>query len=373
MSLLGPVTFRRHYYHCADCGHGQVPWDQTLGLTACRQTPGAWEVLALAGTINSFGEAANKVVEKLSGIRVSESTIQRITESVGAQIGQAQAQGHVFGEPTPWQWHKDADGNTLAYVSADATGVGIQGPGGVKTEGRMINVGAIYNPVPQDQSRRARPNQAQPRWQARYVTSINGMDGVAQPLRRQAAQVGMDAATVWVALSDGGSGMEDFFHVNFPRVQAIILDFYHASEYLGDIGRAVHPGDDPASKAWSSEWCHDLKHTGGEAVLAKLRAFADQAHPAAVRTALEAARTYFENQKHRMDYPTYLQKGWQIGSGQIESACKSVIGARMKQTGMRWGTAGADRVGHIRALFRGEIGQWDAFWYQKSFVSNPQT
>ncbi len=63
-----------------------------------------------------------------------------------------------------------------------------------------------------------------------------------------------------------------------------------------------------------------------------------------------------------MDYPSYRAKGWQIGSGPVESACKSVVGTRMKQAGMRWGTDGADEVSHVRALFRGEIGQWDAFW-----------
>ena len=63
-----------------------------------------------------------------------------------------------------------------------------------------------------------------------------------------------------------------------------------------------------------------------------------------------------------MDYPAYRAMGWQIGAGPVESACKSVIGARVKQAGMRWGTDGADQVGHIRALFRGEIGQWDAYW-----------
>jgi hypothetical protein len=165
--LIGPVTFHRHYYHCKDCGHGQFPWDQTLELTECRQTPAAKEVIALSGTIDSFGEAADRALKKLTGISVSESTIERITESVGAEIGEAQAQGQVFGELTPWEWHKDAEGKTVAYFSSDATGVGIQGPQGAKAPGRMINIGAIYNPVPEEKSRRARPNHPRHQGQAR--------------------------------------------------------------------------------------------------------------------------------------------------------------------------------------------------------------
>lgn len=356
------MKFRRHYYHCGACGQGCVPFDQTIGLNAARQTPGAREVIALTGTIDSFAQAADKLLLKLSGFRVSESTVERITESVGDQIAEAQAQGKAFGEPTPWDWHKDAEGQTVAYVSADATGVGIQGPGGAKADGRMINVGMIYNPIPDEKGQRAHPDRARPTWQARYVTSLDGLDGLGVPLRRQGEQVGMDAAKRWVAISDGGSGLEEFLSVNFPRVEVVILDFYHAAEYLGAIGRAWHPGDEEASKAWSAQWCHELKHSGGESVLRKLRALAGEAIPSAARTALDDAIRYFENQKHRMDYPSYRAKGWQIGSGPVESACKSVVGARMKQAGMRWGTDGAEQVAHIRALFRGETGQWDAFW-----------
>jgi hypothetical protein len=366
------MKLRRHYYHCADCGHGAVPWDQTLGLNTTRQTPAAREVIALTGTVDSFVESADKLVEKLSGLRVSESTIQRITEAVGAEIGQARADGEVFGGACPWDWHADADGQTVAYVSADATGVRIQGPGGVPADGRMITVGMIYNPIPEDKARWAHPDRKRPRWQARYVTSLDGLDALGDPLRRQGAQVGMDTAQRWVAISDGGSGLEEFLTGNFPRVEVVILDFYHAAEYLGDIGRAWHPADEEASKAWSAQWCHELKNIGGEALLSRLRTLSDEGVPSSVRGPLGDAIRYFENQKHRMDYPAYQAKGWQIGSGPVESACKSVVGARMKQAGMRWGTDGADQVSHIRALFRSEAGQWDAFWSRNIRESSPR-
>ncbi len=362
LGLLGETKLTRHYYHCQDCGQGTAPFDQTLGLDATRQTPGAKEIIALTGTIDSFAQAADKLLLKLSGFRVSESTVERITERVGAQIGQALADGKVFGDSDSWDWHKDADGRTVAYVSTDATGVGIQGPKAAKAEGRMINIGMIYNPIPEDKARWAHADRPRPDWQARYVTSLDGLEGLGLPLRRQGAQVGMDAVDRWVAISDGGSGLEEFLTSNFPRVEAVILDFYHAAEYLGAIGRGFHPGDEEASKAWSAKWCHELKHEGGEAVLSRLRTLATGSVPSTATTALADAIGYFENQKHRMDYPSYRARGWQIGSGPVESACKSVVGARMKQAGMRWGSDGAEQVGHIRALFRGETGQWDAFW-----------
>lgn len=80
------------------------------------------------------------------------------------------------------------------------------------------------------------------------------------------------------------------------------------------------------------------------------------------RAALADVLRYFANQVHRMDYPTYVSKGWAIGSGPVESACKTVIGQRMKGAGMRWGEDGADRVAHLRALFKSGDNQWDAYW-----------
>ena len=71
---------------------------------------------------------------------------------------------------------------------------------------------------------------------------------------------------------------------------------------------------------------------------------------------------YLRNNVGRMDYPSYLKKGWQIGSGPVESACKRVVGQRLKGAGMRWGEDGANAVCHLRALFLSDNGPWEAFW-----------
>ena len=119
--------------------------------------------------------------------------------------------------------------------------------------------------------------------------------------------------------------------------------------------------DDPAAaEAWRQQQCARLKAEGGAAVLAALRALAVKG--AAARAVRAEVVQYFANQVHRMDYPTYLAKGWQIGSGPVESACKTVVGQRLKGGGMRWGEEGADAVCQLRALFKSERGQWEAFW-----------
>jgi hypothetical protein len=361
LTLLGTVRLCRHYYHCPTCGTGTCPRDRLLGLRAHDLTPAADEVVCLAGVQSSFAEAATKVLPRLANLRVSESTAERATEAAGRRAAVAQAAGRTFGPARPWAFHKDAEGQTVGYLSVDATGVGQQGDGGAAAEGRMAYVGMVYNPVPEDRRRWADPQGKRPAWQARYVAQVQPLAALAEPLRRQAGQVGLDQAQRWVAISDGGSGLEDFLRENFPRVEAIILDFYHVAEYLGDLAKAWHAREDEA-EAQRSRWCHRLKHEGGAALLAELRGLDLRGRKAAARECHSRVVGYFENQVHRMDYPSYVAKGWQIGSGPVESACKAVVGQRLKGAGMRWGEDGADAVCHLRALFRGERGQWEAFW-----------
>jgi hypothetical protein len=361
-SLVGNLKLERAYYHCRACGSGTVPWDQILRLTRQALTPGAREAVSIAGVVDSFAEAASVVLRKLSGLRVSESTTERTCEAVGADIGQRLAASETFGANQPWSWHKDAEGKTCAYVSLDLTGLGMQGPDGSAVEGRMAAVAMVYNPVPEDRSRWSKPEGRTPKFQARYLAGLEGQAALGEPLRRQAGQVGMDCAERWIGLSDAGAGVEDWLKMNFGRIDAVILDFYHVTEHLGDLARALYPGDDAVRKDWIETWNHRLKHEGGEVVLKELRSLPLDGREG-VRKVHSEVLGYFENHVHRMDYPKYRGQGWAIGSGPVESACKTVIGKRMKNGGMRWGEDGADEMCHLRALFCGEEDQWEAYWH----------
>jgi hypothetical protein len=272
------------------------------------------------------------------------------------------AAGQTFGARRPWRWHQDAAGKTCAYVLGDLTGVGMQGPKGAAAEGRMAAVAMVANPVPDDRRQWANPRGPRPQGEARYLAGLHGMATLGPPLRRQAAQVGMEQAQRWIALSDGGAGLEDFLRDHFGRVEVVILDFYHVAERLHGLAQALHPADEAAAAAWAGRWCHRLKHEGGAVVREELAGLDLGRVSAEARELHRQALGYFENQVHRMDYPTYRAKGWQIGSGPVEAACKHVVGQRLKGSGMRWGEEGAEALCHLRALFCSEAGQWDAFW-----------
>jgi hypothetical protein len=354
-SLLGSLRIDRCYYHCRACGRGHVPWDRELGLGTATLTPAASEVASIAGVQTSFVQSAEVTLQKLCGLRLSESTVERVTEAAGERLAKLLHDKVTFGERKRWTWQRDARGRRCAYVSLDATGVRQQGDQAAKAEGRMAYVGMIYNP------RSKHDPQPPERHSVRYLAGFYELNELGSQLRRQAAQVGWDDAEQQIALSDGGNGLEEFFRKNFPLAECI-LDFWHAAEHLTELALALYPNDESQRQELVSEWRHQLKHEGGATMLTTLESIEPSSYPQPARQAHADCLRYFRNHRHRMDYPRYLANGWQIGSGPVESACKTVVANRLKGSGMRWGEDGSDAVCHLRALYLSQPGQWESFW-----------
>jgi hypothetical protein len=145
-TLLGNVVYERAYYFCRHCHHGEFPTDPEFRLVD-HKTPAARELTALAGTLEPFADAAHRVLAKMAGLNLSEATVRRTTETVGEDVARQRADLKPIGPNTPWKWRTDKQGQTLACVELDATGVCQQGPHpGEKAEGRMPWVAAVFNP-----------------------------------------------------------------------------------------------------------------------------------------------------------------------------------------------------------------------------------
>jgi hypothetical protein len=332
-----------------------VPWDHALGLHVRKLTLAAEEITALAGTLTDFDEASQWSMQRMCGLRLSESTVERVTEEAGLRVKQLLDKGYTVGNSEPWSWQRDRRGQSCAYVSLDATGVRQQGPGGALAEGRMAYVAKLYNPPCGEQKKPAKPRPA------RYLAAICDLQKMGLLLRRQAAAIGFDDAQQQIALCDGGAGLEEVFRQRFPRAE-VILDFWHAREHLVKLAQDLFPGDETSRTSWVEARGHQLRHEGGRAVLTTLEQLDLSRASATARQAHAEHLGYFRNHVHKMDYPRYRANGWQIGSGPVEAACKTVVGRRLKQSGMRWGVEGADAVCHLRALHQSEPHRWRAFW-----------
>ena len=358
-SLFGTIRPLMAYYHCASCGCGRKPWDQALGLTSKSLTPAAEQLSAQAGVLASFAEASQRTLVSMSGLRISESTVERASEEAGARLQRKLNQGQTQGPRQSWEWQRDAEGQTCAYIGVDHTGVRQQGPQGSRADGRMAAVGIVYNPrSPHDAT-------APPSGQVRYLSGLHyDLPELGRQLRREAEAVGLMQAQRQIALTDGGAGLEVTPRTFFPSGHCA-LEFWHAQQLPGGPAPALHPQDEAPRKKWLDGMCHALKHEGGRAVLSRLQAMDATAWTALQQEMHRRQVGYFTNHAHRMDYPTYLARGWQIGSGPVESACKTVVGNRLKGGGMRWGLDGSDSVCHLRAAYLSEPSCWDALWNQK--------
>jgi hypothetical protein len=101
---------------------------------------------------------------------------------------------------------------------------------------------------------------------------------------------------------------------------------------------------------------------GGQALLSELESLDLKGCRRDVKEKHRCLTQYVGNNLYRMDYPRYEKAGWQIGSGNIESACKTVINQRLNGGGMRWRERGTNTVSHLRALYCSESTVWDEFW-----------
>lgn len=113
--------------------------------------------------------------------------------------------------------------------------------------------------------------------------------------------------------------------------------------------------------AWAAHLKEELWQGRSAGLVAEVREREARARSPAKREAVHALRTYLENQAGHMDYPRYRGLGLPVGSGPVEAACKSLVGARCKQAGMRnWTYAGAEAILRLRAAQ--QDGTFDDLW-----------
>jgi len=191
-----------------------------------------------------------------------------------------------------------------------------------------------------------------------------GKQAFSERLAREIARAKQHyPAARYLGIADGAPSNWLFLE---QHTELQLVDFFHATEYIAKLAQARYPQRNAEGQraAWQHAQCKRLKHEPG--VLEELVA---EAARLSRRTALSqkardeaySAWTYFNNQRHRMDYPGFLTEGLPIGSGVTEAACKTLVKQRLCASGMRWKTKGAKIVLSLRALTH-TVGRWSQFW-----------
>jgi len=340
-TVLGPIAIERAYYYCARCRRGHAPLDEQLGYCAGSTSAGLDEVLALLGaTADSFAEAVT-LLEALTLVRVCPNLARAATERLGQAL-QAAEQQTVAAAWARGTVPPTADTPTRLYLSLD--GVLVHTEGGW----REYKLGTAYTTVARPAHQR--PGEVEIHAQAlSFVGDVADAATFGQLLWCEAARRGALTAQEVVVVADGAHWIWNLVDEHFPDATQIV-DWYHASHYVWNAAHAIYGDGTPLASRWAKRRLDDLWDGKVDSVL---RALATHRQRGA---AVEEAISYYTNHRQRMRYAEYRARGLQIGSGSIESGCKQVITARLKQAGMIWALDGARAVAAVRTRLKS--GRW---------------
>jgi hypothetical protein len=353
-TLFGPLCLRRNYYTDGQ-GRGRAPLDEALGMVeGC--TPALARLMCRAGAVEHF-EAAAESLHEYSGLTINGRRIQRMVHRLGPQMAQWPRPIPPLISPPPDQ---------VFYVEGDGTGIPVRAE---ETEGRKgkqddqsaktreVKLGCVFTQTKEDEEGKPIRDPES----TSYVATLEPAVEFGALLRAQAFQRGLALAKLVVFLGDGAAWVWELARVNFPMA-VFILDFFHAAEHLELLAEALYGEKTDASKTQWEQWAKVLKEQpdGLEIVLREAR----QALPRRGKRREAALKqiAYFQSNTNKMRYAEYQARGLFIGSGVIEAGCKTVIGLRLKQSGMFWGVPGAQNVLDIRSLL--ENRQFGLFWEQ---------
>ena len=360
-TVLGEVTLRRAWYHCAACKGGFAPRDRQLGLLpGGALSPGLAEMAALAGAEASFARAA-ALIAGLAGIALSPRTIERSAEASGAAArAGAAAEATAIRERRIVPLPPPAPVPDMLYVEVDGTGVPVRasetaGRAGKGEDGsagtREVKLARFFTVSRLDDDGRPVTDPGS----STYVATFDGKDALAKLVRAEYLRRGGEHHRQVVALGDGAAWIWTMAGDLYPHATCIV-DIYHAREHLHDLaGHLAFITPDP--QQWLAERSAELDAGNVEAVIAAARACPLEGIKA---TELDTKVGYFEHNTHRMRYARFRKLGMFTGSGHIEAACKQIVVQRAKQSGMHWTVDGAASIIALRTQHAS--GRWDELW-----------
>lgn len=358
-TLFGRIELRRNYHHHVKSGTGRCPLDDLLGLNGSYAPAAARLMCRAASRAGSYLEASQDLAA-YAGLALDPRDLGRLVGAVAPGLGEALAALAPSPSATPVP---------VIYVSCDGTGTPMRreallGVKGKQKDGtartREAKLGCVFTQTLRDEEGApVRDTDS-----TSYVGTYKGCREIAVLLHQEARRRGLDRAAQVVFIGDGAAWVWENCRLTFPGAVEI-LDFYHASEHVGQLAAAIHDDDPAEAASCRALWCHDMKRNSPACLLAQSRALLET-HPgwsSAKREAVQAQINYLESHAMRTRYGEYRAKGWFIGSGVIEAGCKTVVGRRLKQSGMFWSEVGAEDILGLRCLVLGP--HFDAAWKKK--------
>jgi len=384
LTLFGEIALtRRRYCHWAG-GPSIVPLDEAWGMKGRYATPEVTGHLLLASSMLTPSEVA-ELVGRMCPYQPSPSLIQDLLNEDGAVINHLLSLPEHAAKMRPCA-EVDAQTTALA-VSMDGANVLVREKGNKR--GRPAERPGKDGSSSQSSSyKNAMVGSISRYKQLEDVINIETGEDAKMPERigstyharmpeeraptfkrefeRQVAQeLEEHPETITkILLMDGARGLWNYAeNTEMFADFRMLVDFYHASEHLSALAEALFGKSSQKARDWYEKWRHKLKYERGAAdgLLRSSARYRQRGKLSKTRREdIEKQETYFKRNREKMNYHDYVAEGLPIGSGPVEAACKTIVKARMCQSGMRWSKAGAQNVLNLRVLHKSD--QWDAAW-----------
>jgi len=361
LTAVGKVEVWRPYYLCSHCRTGQFPADVELDIEDTEFSPGVRRMQAVVGQEAPFDHGRQQM-KLLADLEVTTKAVERTAEAIGGDIAQGEQREIqramqldlpvVVGEPVP-----------ILYVQMDGTGVpvvkketvGRQG----KTDGqpahtREAKLGCVFTQTTWDEKGYPLRDPDS----TTYTGAIETAEAFGKRIYLEAWKRGWSRAEKKVVMGDGAEWIWNLAEQHFPGAVQIV-DQYHARQHLWDLARRLHPNDEVNQKAWMKVHQRRLLDKGKiEKLVGSLRSIRSANPEVAEKIRTEAE--YFERNAERMRYPKFRRQHLFVGSGVIEAGCKTVIGSRLKRSGMFWTVRGANAIVALRCCHLN--GRFENYW-----------
>ena len=364
LTALGPVESLRPYYLCPRCRQGHSPRDQELDVVGTEYSPGVRRMMAVVGSEASFEQGRDQL-RLLAGLEVTTKAVERQAEAMGADIAAGEQEAMQRAVQLELPEGKGPEIPVL-YVEMDGTGVpmvasetaGRTGKVGAQARTREVKLGCAFTQTTVDARRRPVRDEGS----TTYTGGIEGAEAFGRRMYAQACQRGWSRAKTKVVMGDGAAWIWNLADEHFPGALQIV-DLYHARQHLWELAGKLWPTNERQHQRWAKKRQKQLDRGRIKALVQSLRDL-----PPPHREAEELLRVeadYFARNAERMRYPQFRRQNLFVGSGVIEAGCKTIIGSRLKRSGMFWTVRGANTIIALRC--NRLSGEFETYWENRRY------
>lgn len=360
LTILGPVPYSRSMFQCPDCQATRYPGDEALDVVETTRSPGLRRMMARAGSHSTFKEGQQDL-KVYAGIEVSAKDIERVSEGIGQQMEAwlCQEREEILKQDEPLRSDKSLP---ILYISYDGTGVpmtpgelrgrrGKQADGSSKT--REAKLGCVFTQTTTD----AKGFPVRDPDSTSFVGAIESAEDFGWRIYGEAMRRGLTQAQRVVVLGDGAEWVKNLSQMHFPEA-TFIIDLYHARQHVSELCKTLFTMNEKKISQQRIRWWTDLDDGKVEKIIHQAQQQLPQ--DAEAKKKSETEIHYLEKNKEYMRYAQFRSQGFFIGSGVVEAGCKTLIGQRLKHSGMEWSVRGANAIISLRCITKSN--RFEDYW-----------